>query len=572
MKQSALSPLLKLEDKKDAQRLLIALIRPLIKYMDPAGSRFNLSGRGSTYSEEIRGMEAFCRPLWGLVPFWMGGGRQEEIERIYQRGLVSGTDPESPGFWGELSDSNQMFVEMAPIAFALIATPEILWDSLSDIQKENLASWLYKINYYKCPECNWVFFRIFVNTALKLRGKKYNSSILEKDKAFIETNYLGKGWYKDGKTGRVDYYSAFAMSFYSLLLSFFTGDCFEEEKKRAGLFLRDYILWFDEKGGAIPYGRSLTYRFAQSAFISCAVISHVDTVPLGILKGIINRNIRYFLEKDIFTSDGVLEVGYAYSNSIMGEKYNAPGSPYWALKTFLFLSLGDDDEYWKVKEEPFPVKNETRFMEEGKMIVHNRGFDSSLYTPAFYDMNNLGHFQEKYFKFVYSTAFPFSCLNSPDSLETMAPDSTLAIKGFDGIILTKYKAKAFEISETEIVIEWSPIIGINIKTTVTVTPLGHIRKESIENAYDIPLEAYETGFAMQSGLLFEKNGFISVKNREYTQTLKCLDGKGSGYLIKAYPNTNILYKNTVIPSICYSLNKGMNYFETEIRTEKNEQG
>ncbi len=37
-------------------------------------------------------------------------------------------------------------------------------------------------------------------------------------------------------------------------------------KERAILFAQDFVYYFDEDGEALPYGRSLTYRFAQRAF------------------------------------------------------------------------------------------------------------------------------------------------------------------------------------------------------------------------------------------------------------------------------------------------------------------
>ena len=38
-------------------------------------------------------------------------------------------------------------------------------------------------------------------------------------------------------------------------------------KERATLFAQDFVYYFDEDGEALPYGRSLTYRFAQGRFL-----------------------------------------------------------------------------------------------------------------------------------------------------------------------------------------------------------------------------------------------------------------------------------------------------------------
>ena len=34
---------------------------------------------------------------------------------------------------------------------------------------------------------------------------------------------------------------------------------------------QDFAAWFDTDGAAVPYGRSLTYRFAQSAFYAACL-------------------------------------------------------------------------------------------------------------------------------------------------------------------------------------------------------------------------------------------------------------------------------------------------------------
>ena len=329
--------------KKEWQECLLSILEPLKAKFSADSARIVLDGGGTTYPQRVIELEAFARPLWGLVPFWYGGGHEPFFEKQYLEGLIAGPDPQSPGFWGDCSDYDQRFVEMAPIAFGLMAVPDILWNPLPEDAKDRLASWLYQINDHEMSRCNWYFFRIIVNTALKAIGKPYSQSRLESDSAFIESCYIGNGWYKDGVSGRTDYYSAFAMHYYPLLLAAFADRERDTAKARASLFADDFIYWFAESGEAIPYGRSLTYRFAQSAFWS-AFAFLADDPKIGVCKGIIERNIRYWLCKDIFDSN-ILSVGYGYPNLTMAERYNAPGSPYWSLKAFLFLALPDNHPF-----------------------------------------------------------------------------------------------------------------------------------------------------------------------------------------------------------------------------------
>ena len=81
-------------------------------------------------------------------------------------------------------------------------------------------------------------------------------------------------------------------------------------KERATEFAKTFIYWFDEDGEALPYGRSLTYRFAQAAFWSACILAGIRPFSLGVMKGILIRNIENWLSKNIFDTSGILSVGY----------------------------------------------------------------------------------------------------------------------------------------------------------------------------------------------------------------------------------------------------------------------
>lgn len=86
---------------------------------------------------------------------------------------------------------------------------------------------------------------------------------------------------------------------------------------RAMKFGKDFAYWFAEDGSAVPYGRSQTYRFAQASFYSACVMANIEPLPLGTMKGIIVRNLEYWLQKPIFDNAGVLTIGYGYPNLTM---------------------------------------------------------------------------------------------------------------------------------------------------------------------------------------------------------------------------------------------------------------
>ena len=128
----------------------------------------------------------------------------------------------------------------------LLMAPQVLWDPLTEQEKNNLAAWLDGINHYALPPCNWMFFAILVNVALKERGMHYHPDKLQEYLDYIESCYQGDGWYLDGQNGEKDYYVSFAFHYYSLIYVRFMEkedpDRCLEYKNRAGQFCRGIYL------------------------------------------------------------------------------------------------------------------------------------------------------------------------------------------------------------------------------------------------------------------------------------------------------------------------------------------
>ena len=188
----------------------------------------------------------------------------------------------------------------------MIFAPEKVWEPLKSTAKNNFEKWLYSINDKEVCDSNWTFFRVLVNVALKKVGRKYSQEQLDKDIARIDEFYLGNGWYIDGLHGQKDYYIGFAFHFYSLIYAVAMENDDKERsdiyKERATEFAKTFIYWFDEDGEALPYGRSLTYRFAQAAFWGACIWADIRPFSLGVMKGILIRNIENWLSKNIFLS------------------------------------------------------------------------------------------------------------------------------------------------------------------------------------------------------------------------------------------------------------------------------
>lgn len=554
-------------DKQYFKNELMNMLNPIAVFYDGGNVRF--AKHSAWYENASADMEAFARPLWGLVPFWAGGGSDSRFEKLYIDGFIDGADRNSKGFWGDCHDRDQRFVEMASIAYGLIFAPDKLWEPLSDGEKDRLEKWLLTINSHEVCDSNWIFFRILVNTAMKKLGGAYSAEIMEKDFARIDEFYLGGGWYKDGIHGQTDYYIPFAFHFYGLVYAIAMGGEDKERadkfKKRACEFAKTFIYWFDEDGEALPYGRSLTYRFAQTAFWSACAAADIRPFPLEVIKGIIVRNIESWQSKDIFDNAGILTVGYDYPNLVMAEHYNAHGSPYWGLKAYIFLMLPDGHKFWSCSAAPMPKLDALKQIKEAQMIVSRRNGKSVAYACGNNTYFDCGQIIPKYLKFAYSAHFGFNVMRSCISAAEAACDSMLTFE-LDGMIMVRRHFTSCRVEDDRIITEWSPFKGIDVKSAVIPTDYGHIREHEIKSDYDCA--AYDAGFAVASR--DSDNCVTGAEKSAYAensfQRCEVLSETGGEYvIIPASPNTNIKYQKTVIPAVRYEIKQGITKIRTIIR-------
>ncbi len=562
----------KLSSKKDFQDLLLEILNPLLPYYSEGRAELVLGVTATNYDQKAIRLEAFSRPLWGLVPFWAGGGHSPVFEEIYRKGLAAGTDPEGKEYWGGFHAFDQRFVEMAAISYGLILAPEKVWEPLTDTEKDHLADWLYGINQYELPVCNWVLFAVLVNIALKKRGRKYDAEKLESYLKGADTFYLGDGWYQDGDSGQKDYYVSFAIHFYSL---FYAKAMAEEDpercriyKERAELFAKQFIYWFDDNGAALPFGRSLTYRFSQVSFFCACLMAGVEPFPVGVMKGLIVRHLCDWMKKPIFDRNDILTIGYGYPDLVMGERYNGPGSPYWALKTFAILMLPDGHPFWEAEAEPMPPLEGQTALPYADMLVHRYENHTTAFVPGKYSPAGHGQTPAKYGKFAYDTRFAFNVAKSSCELHEAAPDSMLAFM-VNGYVYVRRICEEFKISETDVTSVWVPYEGIRVETVIVPTQYGHVRKHRIESDRDC--QAWDCGFAVEIDVEGEKlaaeAGCAEAENGYCGCRVRAVQGDGKGEIILADPNTNLLHPMTRIPAVRYEIHKGKNEIVTEVRAD-----
>lgn len=573
----------KLNSREDYVKLVLDILSPLKNHYSEGCARLRLGETFAHYDIGATYMEAFSRPLWALVPMWAGKTKEDDFAKIYRKGLINGTNPNADEYWGECTSFDQRFVEMAAIAYGIMFAPEVIWDPLSPSEKSNLAEYLNKINKHPLPVCNWILFAVLVNIALRKVGYPYDDKMLKEYLDGLETFYIGDGWYTDGDSNQKDYYISFAIHFYSLIYSMV---CEKEDRERCKLykdramtFAKQFIYWFDKDGDAIPFGRSTTYRFSQVSFFSACIIAGIEPFPLPVMKGLIERHLRSWLSRDIFDRDGILTIGYGYPNLMIGERYNAPGSPYWGMKVFAFLMLPEDHPFWNMDSAEYPEEILCKPMSSqpyADMLLYNYGNHTCAFTPGVFSPNGHGHTVEKYGKFAYDSKFSVSMSRSQYEVCEAVPDNMLAFI-IDGYVYVRRICMEHEITRDSVISLWSPYKGITVRTIIIPKPWGHVRVHEIDSEIDVT--ALDCGFSVRRDDFDVSNCVIKDEKNVSSVTNNDCECSVIGDIIEtdsnmsvvtaksfiADPNTNLLYQRTAVPAVEYEIKKGHSVIRTEIK-------
>jgi hypothetical protein len=549
------------------QQCVRDLFAPMKSCFSPGGARVRLGVTGAHFSQAAEELEGFARPLWGLAPLAAGGGAFDDWP-LYQRGLANGSNPQHAEFWGDPSvHFDQRLVEYAAIGFALLLAPDQAWKPLSAATQANLAAWLGRIHHAPVPDTNWLFFRVLTILGLARVGAPHDWAASSKALDRLEEFYLGDGWYQDGPNNHCDYYIAFAFHFYSLIYSVHAVETDPERvgrfKERAARFAEEFIHMFAADGAAIPYGRSLTYRFAQGAFWGALAYANVEVMEWGVVKGLLLRHLRAWFRQPIFDNAGILSIGYSYPNLFMAEHYNSSSSPYWAMKAFLPLALPESHPFWQSEEKPLPALNKARVMKHPGFVIcrdaeqnHVVAFGNAGNGRKAYDF---GTSFEKYGKFAYSTRFAFSIPTSHWSTKNLACDSMLAVCEDGTYFRTRIESVEVSIDGDVLYSKWRPwreTEDVEIETWIAPGLPWHVRAHRIRT--NKKLVTYEGGFAIDasadegpklSGRREEGPGFALAGSPTGACGIRDLEGKRRGEICFADPNTNLHHPRTRIPSL-----------------------
>jgi hypothetical protein len=492
--------------RADVARAVLDLYEPLVPYISEHGARVRLGSYAAVFEERVAELEGFARPLYGIVPLTLGGFEFAHWERIVD-GLDAGTDPASPEYWGAVpGDTDQRMVEQAAIGLALAFCPERTWEPLSTAARERLVAWLHGIFEHDPAPNNWQFFRVLVSLGLERVGAPLDRSKLSASLELLDSYRIGEYWYEDGALANVDHYVPFAFHTYALMYAAANDIGLGDDRwagvyrERAASFASDLQHWFAPDGAAVPFGRSLTYRFAMSSFWGALAWADVESdLSWGQVRGLSMRHLRWWTDKAISDRDGVLSVGFTYDNRRLAESYNSAGSPYWSMKAFGALAAPADHSFWTSAEEPqAPLDAPVVLADAGQVIARDGTQAVILPARRAAALDFPEQAAAKYRKFAYSSVFGFSG-DVGDTYGQVHTDSMLALTDVDGNRRVRLGVDAAGVEEGDrAAIAWSiwhPWPDVRVDTVCWLLDAStHGRIHRIRAARE--LTALESGFAV----------------------------------------------------------------------------
>jgi hypothetical protein len=353
-------------------------------YRTPAGARARYPGSPSFRGPKEDSIEGFTR-MSPLFAAWLSSGRMRRIPlrsgtevdlvETLRRGVVAGTNPASPDYWGEIKDWDQRIVEAADVALCVWLLPTELWAELEPHDRKNLVRWLSGVNGKQTADNNWHLFVVFVNAVLRGLNQPFDAPEMKRRYDRFKSFYRGEGWFSDGPESRFDYYNSWGIHYLLYWLQrvdpewdrdFLTGARKE--------FISKFKYLFTPRGFPI-LGRSVCYRMAAPTALLLGHASDPNSVTAGEARRALDVTWRYFVSMG-GVRDGRVTQGYCDDDVDTLDEYLSPGSCLWSLRSLVAaLTFPKQSEFWSSPGDPLPVERESfRFAIEatGWRVVGDR--------------------------------------------------------------------------------------------------------------------------------------------------------------------------------------------------------
>lgn len=451
-------------------------------------------------------LEGLCRTLFIAAPLLKENPsliiNNIPVAQYYRHNMAKLSDSTSASFIkprAKAGGPSQNLVEFGALSVSLFAAPEVLWEPLSQAQKDVLAATMLSYGDGPTVGSNWKFFNIFVLSFFKSRGYKVNETLLVDYLDKCLQHYRGDGWYNDAPA--YDYYSMWAFQMYGLLWSELFGKKYYPAyaKKFAENFapLKDnYPYLFGRDGHMIMWGRSMPYRMGSVIPFALMGWEGGTAVNYGWMRRIASGVLLQFLKNPDFLQDNVPTLGFYGAFEPAVQPYSCRGSAFWMGKAFLSLLIPEDNPFWTATENEGAWEKElkkgavyNRFADTANILITDYPGIGASEIRAWCHVKAIGASEpfrasENYNRLSYNSAFPWQA----DSVEgVVAMNYIFKNKKGEWEPLRLYTFKGFEdgIYYRDAVLETDS--SLRLKLSDIPLPNGILRVDRISSAGTVPV-------------------------------------------------------------------------------------
>lgn len=345
------------------------------------------------------------------------------VADYYRHQLVSISNPESKHYIAHRTGGpSQTLLELGSLAISLKGAQNVLWDPLTQKEKDDLASTM--LSYGEGPSIgsNWMFFNCFILSFLKDQGYKVNEAKLTDWLNKLLDRYRGEGWYNDAPA--YDYYSMWAYQSYGpLWAELFGKKQYPDIAKRfidnEHDLIDNYPYMFARDGRMNMWGRSICYRYAAVTPLPLVEYAGFENVNYGWLRHIASASLLQFMQNPEFLENGVPTMGFYGPFAPCVQIYSCRGSVYWIGKAFLGLLLPESSKYWSATENEGPWKDQlkrghvyNKFQPATNLLITNYPNSGASEMRSWCHESVAKDWQkfrssENYNKLAYNTEFPW---------------------------------------------------------------------------------------------------------------------------------------------------------------------
>ncbi|MCK4564487.1 MAG: DUF2264 domain-containing protein [Verrucomicrobia bacterium] len=323
------------------------------------GDNAPLLAHPSEYGALSDRIEAFSRPLLAVAP-WLSDRAIAKLPKASSYAaaaratLLRGTDPADPDYFGPMQDKYQPICEQSAIAWCLHNARNVLWEPLSQGEKDQVAAWLADVEGHEVSDTNWHLFPAVTLAFLRKEGYPVDETEVNDHIRRVYEDFIGEcGWYKDGDEPAYDTYNGNQMQPYMQMLDelgALSDEWSEEARRRVVDWANSLLYFFDEEGVAPFWGRSVVYRANYLDGVAMAFRRGLPVAKAGDWRRAVEGVCRYFDLDAIQGADGYLLSGFLGKKEDVLDWYSCRASAYWLGRNCHFIQIPEDSAFWT--EEP----------------------------------------------------------------------------------------------------------------------------------------------------------------------------------------------------------------------------